>query len=54
MIVPETDRIELSRGTWNAISRGKIRRYMVERQKRRQGAGDTLTLRDESVGSKGD
>ena len=52
--VLETSEIEESRGTWNVVCRGKIRRSTMERQKRRQDAGDVLTLRDESVGSKGD
>ena len=52
--VPDTRRIESFRGIWNVVCRGKIRRYTMERQKRRQDARVVLTLRDESVGSKGD
>ncbi len=51
---PETSGIESLRGTWNVVCRGKIRRSTMERRKRRQGTGGVLTLRDESVGSKGD
>ena len=52
--VPETSEIESPRGIWNVVCRGKIRRYTMERQKRRQDARSVLTLRDESVGSEGD
>ena len=52
--VLETRKIEGFRGIWNVVCRGKIRRYTMERQKRRQDARSVLTLRDESVGSKGD
>ncbi len=52
--VPETGEIESLRGLWNAVRRGKIRRDAMERQKRRQDAGHSLTLRDESVGSEAD
>ena len=54
MSVPETAKVEVLRGNWNAVCRGKIRRSTVERQKRRQVAGSILTVRDESVGSEGD
>ena len=50
----ETSGIESLRGIWNVMCRGKIRRYMMERRKRKQDARGVLTLRDESVGSKGD
>lgn len=46
--------IEVCRGKWNSVCRGKIRRYTEERQKRKQFAGHILTLRYESVGSKQD
>ena len=54
VIVSETSYLELFRGAWNFLCRGKIRRYKKEHQKRRQRTGDILTVRDESVGSKED
>ena len=50
----ETVVLEDERGKGNATSRGKIRRYVVEYQKRRHLTGSFLTLIDESVGSKTD
>ena len=52
--VMETVMLEEVRGVWNSASRGKIRRYAEEYQKRRQHTGAVLTLRDESVGSETD
>ena len=50
----KTGKLEHFRGMWNSVCRGKIRRYTEEHQKRRQLAGDILTLMDESVGSEKD
>ena len=48
----ETEQLECSRGKWNSMCSGKMRRYMEEHQWRRRLAGLALTLRHESVGSK--
>ena len=53
MFVLETVGIESLRGIWNVVCRGKIRRSTMECRKRKQDTGSVLTLRDESVGSKG-
>ena len=50
----DTGLLEASRGKWNSVCRGKIRRYTEEHQKRKQLAGEDLTLKDESVGSEQD
>ena len=52
--VLDTGLLETSRGKWNSVCRGKIRRYTEEHQKRKQLAGEVLTLMDESVGSEQD
>ena len=54
MFVQKTACLELERGKRNGMSRGAIRRYIPEHQKRRQLTGAILTLRDESVGSEKD
>ena len=52
--VLDTGLLETSRGKWNSVCRGKIRRYTEEHQKRKQLTGEVLTLIDESVGSERD
>ena len=54
MFVSKTAQLESGRGKQNDVSRGAIRRYLEEYQKRRQLTGTILTLKDESVGSKKD
>jgi hypothetical protein len=54
VFVQKTASLELGRGKRNGMSRGAIRRYIPEHQKRRQLTGTILTLRDESVGSEKD
>ena len=48
----DTVDLEYSRGKWNFMCSGKMRKYMEEHQWRRRLAGPSLTLRHESVGSK--
>ena len=50
----QTERLEYWRGKRNTKCSGGMRRYLVEHQERRQLAGQILTLKDESVGSKQD
>ena len=50
----ETSYLEFWRGKGNSECRGEIRRYSEEHQWRRRLAGQILTLRHESVGSKQD
>ena len=50
----ETGFLEWFRGKWNSWCSGGMRRDQEEHRWRRQLAGDLLTLRLESVGSKQD
>ena len=50
----ETDMLECCRGKWNSQCSGEMRRYWEEHRWRRRLAGQQLTLRRESQGSKRD
>ena len=53
-IAGQTDILEASRGDWNDWWSGEMRRYQLERRRRKRVTGLVLTLRRESVGSEQD
>jgi len=50
----QTDILEAGRGDWNNWWSGEMRRYQLERRRRKRVTGPVLTLRRESVGSERD